>query len=65
MTKLNVPEMSCNCCKSTITKIVEGVDASARISVDLESRMVSIESETSDTAMIDALKAKGYEATIV
>ena len=65
MTKLSVPEMSCNCCKSTITKIVEGIDASARITVDLESRVVSIESETSDTVMIDALKAKGYEATIV
>ena len=65
MTKLSVPEMSCNCCKSTITKIVEGIDASARITVDLDSRVVNIDSETSVAVMMDALKEKGYEATIV
>lgn len=62
---MNVPKMSCNCCKSTITKIVEGVDTTARISLGLESRTVSIESETSDTVMIGELKAKGCGATIV
>jgi len=64
MTKLNVPKMSCNSWKSTVEKIVEGVDASASITVDLENHVVSIESETTDAALIDALKAGGYEASV-
>jgi copper chaperone len=64
MTKLNVPEMSCGHCKATIEKAVAGVDADARVSVDLENRTVSIESAIADATLIDALKAEGYEATV-
>ncbi len=65
MTKLKVPEMSCGHCKAAIEKAVAGIDADARVTVDLENRTVSIESVIADTALIDALKAGGYEATIV
>ncbi len=65
MTKLNVPDMSCGHCKVAIEKAVAGVDADARVSVDLENRTVSIESAAADAALIDALKAGGYEATVV
>ena len=65
MTKLNVPEMSCGHCKVAIEKAVAGVDADARVSVDLENRTVSIESSIANAALIDALKAGGYEATVV
>ncbi len=64
MTKLKVPEMSCGHCKVAIEKAVAGVDADARVSVDLENRTVSIESAIADAALIDALKAGGYEATV-
>ena len=64
MTKLNVPEMSCGHCKATIEKAVAGVDADARVSVDLENRTGSIESAIADATLIDALKAEGYEATV-
>jgi len=64
MTKLNVPEMSCGHCKAAIEKAVAGVDADARVSVDLENRTVSIESAVADAALIDALKAGGYESTV-
>ncbi len=65
MTKLNVPEMSCGHCKAAIEKAVAGVDADARVSVDLENRTVSIESSIADAALIEALKVGGYEATVV
>ena len=65
MTKLNVPEMSCGHCKAAIEKAVAGLDADARVTVDLENRTVSIKSVIADAALIDALKAGGYEATIV
>jgi len=64
MTKLNVPEMSCGHCKAAIEKAVAGIDANASVSVDLENRTVSIESAAADAALIDALKAEGYESTI-
>ncbi len=65
MTKLKVPEMSCGHCKAAIEKAVADVDADARVRVDLENRTVSIESSIADAALIDALKAGGYEATVV
>lgn len=65
MTKLNVPEMSCGHCKTAIEKAVAGVDAGARVSVNLENRTVSIESELADAALIGALKSGGYAATVV
>ena len=57
--------MSCGHCKAAIEKAVADVDADARVSVDLENRTVSIESSIADAALIDALKAGGYEATVV
>ena len=64
MTKLNVPEMSCGHCKAAVEKAVAGVDAAASVDVDLDNRTVSIQSAVTDTALIDALKAGGYEATV-
>ena len=65
MTKLNVPEMSCGHCIAAIEKAVAGVDADARVTADLENRTVSIESAIADAALIDALKAEGYESTVI
>ena len=65
MTKLCVPGMTCGHCKVTVENAVAGVDASAQVNVDLESRTVEIESAIPDAALIDALKADGYEATVV
>lgn len=64
MTRLNVPEMSCGHCKTAIEQAVAGVDADARVSVDLENRTVNVETAITDAALIDALKAGGYEATV-
>jgi len=64
MTKLNVPEMSCGHCKAAVEKAVAGVDAAARVDVDLEGRTVRIDSAATDATLIDALKAEGYEATV-
>lgn len=64
MTKLNVPDMSCGHCKAAVEKAVAGVDANASVNVDLEKRTVSIDSQVTDAALIDALKEGGYEATV-
>jgi len=64
MTKLSVPEMSCGHCKATVEKAVASVDAGASVDVDLENRTVSIETSADNAALIAALKAEGYEATV-
>jgi len=64
MTKLNVPKMSCGHCVATIEKAVATVDANASVDADLNDRTISINTTVSDAALIDALKAGGYEATV-
>ncbi len=65
MTKLNVPDMSCGHCKAAIEKAVAGVDADARVSVDLQNRTVSIDTKIPDATLINALKEGGYNATVI
>ncbi|MGE4610022.1 MAG: heavy-metal-associated domain-containing protein [Paracoccaceae bacterium] len=64
MTKLNVTEMSCNCCKSSIEKVLADIDVGARITADLESRVVSIETEAFAAVLTGALNEKCYEAKV-
>jgi len=56
--------MSCGHCVATIEKAVATVDAKASVNADLTDRTISIDTAVSDAALIDALKAGGYEATV-
>lgn len=60
MLKLNVPDMTCGHCVGTVTKAVKSVDGSAAVTVDLPSKIVTIET-TADAARISqAVKTAGY-----
>jgi copper chaperone len=63
MTKLNVPDMTCGHCKAAVEKAVAGVDASAKVAVDLDTRTVEIDSNAGLATILAALKEEGYEAT--
>jgi len=63
MTKLSIPEMSCGHCKASVEKAVAGVDANAKVAVDLENRTVSITSSLDEAALIGAIKEGGYESS--
>jgi copper chaperone len=43
MLKLNVPDMTCRHCVGTVTKAVHSVDSNAAVTVDLPSKIVTIE----------------------
>ncbi len=63
MTKLNIPDMSCGHCKAAIEKAVTAMDASARLTFDMDARTVDVESGASLDRILAALKAEGYDAT--
>lgn len=63
MPTFTVPEMSCGHCKASIEKGVRAADPDARVTVDLSSRTVSVESSLGTAALLSAIEAAGYAAT--
>ncbi len=57
---LTVPNMSCSVCASKIVNAVKTVDAEAMVEADPQTKLVSVESKASETAIKDALAAAGY-----
>lgn len=62
---LQVPDMSCGGCASTVGNAVRSVDPAAQIAVDLASKRVSIESSASVGAIAAAIQAAGYRSTSI
>ena len=61
MLKLKVPTMSCGHCTSTIEKAVKAIDPAAKLTPDLGSSTVLIESTAADAAVRAAIQTAGYE----
>lgn len=62
MMKLKVDEMSCGHCVSTVRKAVETVDPTAKVSVDLPTGTVTVDSVATEGAITDAIRSAGYPA---
>lgn len=61
--KFHVPEMSCGHCTAAITKEIKGLDPETNVTADLETRTVEVTTERPGTAVIDAIKAAGYDSS--
>jgi copper chaperone len=61
--QLKVPKMSCGGCVSTITQAVQSVDAHAIVRADPQTKMVSVETKASETAIKEAIAKVGYPAS--
>lgn len=61
MYELQVEGMSCNHCVGAVTKSVLGVDAGAKVNVDLKSGLVRIESKQDIDTIKEAVADAGYE----
>jgi len=59
----NVPKMSCGHCTSAIEKGITAKDASAVVATDLDLRLVTVQSDLSQTEVQAAIADAGYEAT--
>ncbi|QIR36172.1 heavy-metal-associated domain-containing protein [Tolypothrix sp. PCC 7910] len=60
--QLTVPNMACSACANNITNALKAVDANANIQADPKTKLVSIETQASETAIKEALAAAGYPA---
>ncbi|MCU0814440.1 MAG: heavy-metal-associated domain-containing protein [Burkholderiaceae bacterium] len=63
MIELTLPTMTCGHCVKTVTETIHRVDAGARVSVDLPTHRVRIESTQPAEPFRAALADEGYEAT--
>ena len=60
MIELTLPTMTCGHCVKTVTETVHRVDAQARVSIDLPTHKVQIESPQPAQAFAAALTEEGY-----
>jgi copper chaperone len=60
MLKLNVPDMTCGHCVGTVTKAVKSVDSNAAVTVDLQSKIVTIETTADASRISKAVETAGY-----
>ncbi|MFP4363569.1 MAG: heavy-metal-associated domain-containing protein [Spirochaetia bacterium] len=60
--QFNVPDMSCNHCKMRISKALgekQGIDD---FSVDLDNKVVTVETSLSSEEIVSAIDEAGYDA---
>ncbi|MGE4240708.1 heavy-metal-associated domain-containing protein [Ramlibacter sp.] len=60
MIELNLPDMTCGHCASTVAKTVALVDPAAKVEVDLDSKRVKIQSAEDRQDFAEALTDAGY-----
>jgi copper chaperone len=63
MYHLNIPDMTCGHCVSTVEKAVKTVDPNASVAVDLGTKTVSIKSQVASEAFIASIASAGYGAS--
>lgn len=64
MIALSVPDMSCDHCSARVTSAVASVDPKARVVVDLDAQRVTVDTTSATAAVLQALDAAGYPATL-
>ena len=57
-----IPNMSCSGCARSVTKALQGVDASAEIDANFAKHQVRVDSPADEALLRAALEAAGYPA---
>lgn len=58
--QLTVPNMACSACSETITQAIKTLDPKATVQADPKTKLVSIETEASETVVKQAIIDAGY-----
>ncbi len=64
MTRLSVPDMNCGHCKASVEAAIARIDEKATVKVDLDARVVEVESAATAPALIAALAGIGFPAKV-
>lgn len=60
MIELNLPDMSCGHCASTVAQTCKLVDPAAKVQVDMDRKQVTIDSAEDRKDFEEALREAGY-----
>ena len=63
MHQFKIENMTCSHCAQTVEKAVKSVDAGAKVSVDLTTKAVKVESPAAAEALLAAIHNAGYEGS--
>ncbi|WP_449419797.1 heavy-metal-associated domain-containing protein [Phormidium nigroviride] len=58
--KLNVPSIVCSGCGDTITKAIKTVESEANVNVDVAAKTVTVEAQSSEESIKQAITATGH-----
>lgn len=58
--QLTVPKLACSACVNTITKAIKTVDPDATVQAEPKTKLVSIETQASETKIKEAIATAGY-----
>lgn len=58
--QLNVPNMACSACVTTITNAITVIDPTAKVEANSKTKLVNIETQQSKAAVKEAIAAAGY-----
>ena len=62
--QLKVPSIVCDGCADTITKAITELDSDAKVNVNVETKEVSTETSASESAVREAITAKGHTVVV-
>lgn len=60
MMRFTIPSMTCGHCAKAVTEAVEAVDDLAEVDIDLDTKLVTIESDAPETELRTALTEANY-----
>ena len=58
--QFKVPNMACAACGETIAQAVKAIDPAATVQADPKTKLVNIETQTSEALVKQAITAAGY-----
>ncbi|AFZ43544.1 heavy metal transport/detoxification protein [Halothece sp. PCC 7418] len=60
MIQLNVPSIKCDGCAEAITNEIKSHDPNAKIDVDVENKIVKVETTVQETAVREMINSAGH-----
>ena len=62
--KLEISNMNCGGCARSVMATIKGLDPDAQVNIDLETKIVDVETTTDTTKLAEALAEDGYPPVI-